>query len=493
MTLTKTEYLLFLKHRAWLWLKKYAKEKLPPIDANTQAVFDAGNRLEAYAERLFPAGLHLGFNSYDEYESLSSRTQEAISSGRQILFQARFDASRLICLTDVVEFTSPATVKLYEIKSSTKVKPEHEFDLAFQMVVLEELGYTVESISVIHVNNAYVRSEEINPHELLTISDITESVQEKRVATKEHIEQALAVVDSTTMPDISPRHCRLNSMSDWLPIYRGLVEVPEYSIYDLASPNAQLIGELEDQDIALMKDIQDSTTLTAKQLAQVEAIKNNTHVIDTEKIQAFLRTLTYPHYFLDYETCSDVIPPYDGTKPYQQVPCQYSLHILDKPGGDLRHSEYIHRTADHPAKSLAETLRKDIGDSGSIIVWYANFETKCNRDMAEMVPEYAEFFHDLNTRTVDLMVPFSEGMYVDPRFLGSASIKSVLPVLVPDLSYKKLVVQEGQTAQRLWMKAVLEDKETTVENDKLFFDLLAYCELDTLAMVRIYEKLLTLG
>jgi hypothetical protein len=202
-----------------------------------------------------------------------------------------------------------------------------------------------------------------------------------------------------------------------------------------------------------------------------------------------LAGLTYPLYFFDYETCADVIPPYDGTKPFQQVPVQYSLHILDAPNGELRHAEYLHTTPDHPGNALSEALSKEIGPTGSIIVWYAPFESGRNAELAEALPKYRDFYLDLNARMVDLMLPFSEGMYVHPAFGGSASIKKVLPVLVPELSYKDQAVQEGLTAQRLWKEAVLWGKGSQSQKDTLFKDLLSYCELDTLAMVRIFERL----
>ena len=490
MTLTKSEYLLFLKHRAWLWLKKYDRAKLPPVDANTQAIFDAGNKLEDYAEKLFPGATRLGFENYNEYTTLAQRTKKAISEGAKVLFQARFDAGNLICLTDVVEFTSPKSLNLYEIKSSTKPKDEHEYDLAFQCEVLQGAGYTVEKVFVMHVNREYVRQGVIDPSQLLTTVDISEKVRAKAELTKQHIQDAFRVMESQTIPDISPRFCRLQSLQDWLPIFRSLREVPECSIYDLASIDAKLVGLLEDQEIQYLKEIPDSIPLSEKQLRQVQAVKNATHAVQKENIKKFLDSLEYPLYFFDYETCADVIPPYDGVRPYQQVPSQYSLHIVECPGGDVRHTEYIHRTPDHPGEALSAALQKDIGPTGSVIVWYAPFETGRNAELGELLTSYTDFFLNLNGRVVDLMLPFSEGMYVDPKFMGSASIKKVLPVLVPELSYKKLAVQEGLTAQRLWMEAVLQGKGSPTEQEQLFSDLLTYCELDTFAMVKIYEKLL---
>lgn len=198
--------------------------------------------------------------------------------------------------------------------------------------------------------------------------------------------------------------------------------------------------------------------------------------------------LTFPLYFLDYETMSGLIPYFDGQRPYQQVPFQYSLHILESPGAKLTQKEYLHRDNSDPARPLTEQLINDIGTKGSIIVWFEGFEKARNSELAEMLPEYQEALWAINDRVVDLMIPFKNKWYDDPRFNGSASIKQVLPVLCPELSYKELGIQEGGSAQRLWMEAVLDSKHPE-DKDKVLNDLLEYCKLDTLAMVEIFRVL----
>ena len=185
----------------------------------------------------------------------------------------------------------------------------------------------------------------------------------------------------------------------------------------------------------------------------------------------------------------DVIPPFDGTSPYQQIPFQYSLHILDSPDADLRHEMYLHRSNSDPVIDLAKHLSTTIGPIGSVVTWNANFEKGCNSRMAKMHPEYSEFFESVNERVIDLAIPFQQNSFVDHRFLGSYSIKKVLPVLVPELSYKDLGINEGLAAQRKWMQAVLEEKFSETERIQILDDLEKYCELDTLAMVEIYRFL----
>lgn len=489
MQITKSEYMMFLKHPAWLWLKKNDKSKLPPVDDNTQAIFDAGNMFEAYAEKLFSDGLRLGFDNYQEYLTLPEATYKAIADGNKTIFQGRFEYEQLTFICDIIQFVGDKHLDLYEIKSSTKAKIDHEYDLAFQMVVLESLGYEVRNISVIHVNNSYVRQGAIKKGDLTATTDITEAVKSKREITKRHIEEALRVAQLPVIPDISPSHAKLGTFSEWLGIYRTLAAPKPYSIYDLCSPGVKRIEEIEKLGISSLIDIPDTIKLTDKQALQIKATKLNKALIEKEPIKEFLNSFTYPLYFLDYETLSSVVPYFDGMKPYQQVPFQYSLHVLDSPDAELRQLEYLHTENSSPVEPLSKTLKSHIGTEGSVITWNMSFEKSCNTTMGEIVPEYKEFYESLNGRIVDLMLPFANSWYVHKDFYGSASIKAVLPVMVPELSYKILGIQEGGAAQRLWMEAVLDGKRDG-EKDKILSDLVEYCGLDTLAMVEIYKAML---
>lgn len=445
--ISKSDYMLFLKHPAWLWVKKNDPKKIPAVDENTQALFNAGHQFEPYAESLFPEGVSLGFSDYDEYLSLPERTQDAIKRGDQVLLQPRFEWQDFTCICDIVSFVGDSEVDLYEIKASTRAKPEHEFDLTFQTAVLEGAGLKVRNISVIHVNNQYVRRGEIKADEITAFTDITEAVKAKSEATQKHMAQALAVASSSKMPDPNPDLARLNSKREWLEIYKNIV------------------GE-----------------------EAIETIEHSEPTIDHDAIKQFLDQLKYPLYFLDYETMMSLIPYFDGHRPYQQIPFQYSLHVLESPDAELEHREYLHRENSDPAHPLATQLCKDVGTEGTVLVWNEGFEKARNSELGEMLPKFKDAMEALNGRVVDLMIPFKSKWYANPRFNGSASIKQVLPVMCPELSYKELGIQEGGSAQRLWMEAVLDDKRAD-QKELIFADLIEYCKLDTLAMVEIYRKL----
>lgn len=447
MQLSKSEYMMFLKQPAWLWLKKNDPKKLPPVDENTQALFDAGHQFEPYAESLFPEGATLGFSDYSEYLSLPQRTQDAIKSGIQVLFQPRFEWQNFTCICDIVSFVGENEVDLYEIKASTSAKVEHEFDLAFQTAVLEGTGLKVRNIFVIHVNNQYVRHGDIEAEKITHIEDVTDRVRKRGDSTEKYMSLALATAQQQNMPDPSPALAKLGSKKDWLKVYEVIAPQPPK-----------------------------------------EYPKDTKPTINSNEIKSFLNELKYPLYFLDYETLMSLVPYFDGHRPYQQVPFQYSLHILQSPDAELDWKEYLHRDNSDPARPLTEQLIKDIRDSGTVLVWYEGFEKARNSELGEMLPEYKDAMEAINNRVVDLMIPFKNKWYDDPRFEGSASIKQVLPVLCPELSYKDLGIQEGGSAQRLWMEAVLDDKRAD-QKEQILADLIEYCKLDTLAMVEIFKKL----
>lgn len=486
--LSKSDFLVFMKHPAWLWLKKFEPAKLPPIDANTQALFDMGFRFEAYAEQLFSDGQRIT----GDYFEKDRMTAKLLATGAQTLFQAKFTApDNTACLTDVLVRVGGSEFDIYEIKVSTKAKPDHTWDLAFQKRVIEACGYKVRKTAVVHVNGQYVRSGDIDVMALTGITDVTDEVNATMPALDPKIKDAFDVILSPECPDLSPRYASYGGFYDWMPIYKKLKgDFAEDSVYNLARLNQPLITSFEDKGITKIQDIPAEiiSTLAPAQQMQIAGTKSGEVRIDKQAIAKFMQTIQFPIYFLDYETAADAVPLYDGTKPYQQIPMQYSLHILDAPGKELRHTEFLWTTTDNPMPPLIQQLKQDIGPVGSVAVWYKSFECGRHTEMAEMFPEHADFLLDLNKRVVDLIDPFQQQLYVDAKFKGSASIKNVLPVLAPDLSYKELGIQNGGDAQGSYMRAVFGDMPGD-EAKQTFADLLVYCALDTLAMVRIYEVL----
>lgn len=451
MQISKSDFMCFMRHPAWLWVKKHDPENIPPPDASTQAKFDAGHAFEPYVESLFPGGVSLGFDDFKDYDAVLERTQKALASGAKTLFQPRFIWKEFTCLSDIITVVDDKAVDLYEIKSSTKVRPEYYYDLAFQAAVIENNGLSVRDIWVIHVNNQYIRQGEVDARQLTTFENITKEMGGVKQQILGLMEESLAVANSETMPDPDPKLAKFGSKPDWLKIYQNIFPTEPEAFPDDAKPS-----------------------------------------VERPKIAQFLDNLEYPLYFFDYETLASLIPRFDGQRPYQQVPFQYSLHIINQPGGEVEHREYLHRDNSNPAPEVVKQLIKDVGGHGSIVVWFMGFEKSVNEELARMYPEYADQIMAINNRIVDLMIPFKSKWYDDPRFGGSASLKNVMPVVCPDLSYQVLNVQEGETAQRLWMETILDGKNAD-QKDQILADLSKYCELDTWAMVRIWQELVKIA
>ena len=486
--LSKSDYMLFLRHPAWLWLKKNDPTKLQPIHPSVQQRMDDGYEFEEYAERLFSDAQKIGFSDIVEYNTMLSRTSAAWAGGAQCVSQGMYRSGELTCITDILEAGVNGYI-LTEIKSSTSAKTEHELDLAFQKAVLEDAGYKIHQCRVAHVDSGYVRDGEIISKKLVALTDVTENVEKLIEKTKANIKTALEILKSDIIPDLAPENTGLNAFSEWLEIRKGLEpKLQDGSVYHLPYLTVRQAKNLKKLKIKLVSEITDVSFLSGATAKYWNAESQSKRTVDKANLQKFLTSLKYPIYYFDYETSQNVIPLWEGTRPYQQVPFQYSLHVKREAGSPVEHLEYLHVTKDNPIPQLLKSLTSHVGQVGSILVWYAPFETSRNKEMAEFSPDYANFLRHFNSRVVDLMDPFKDGIIDDPKFEGSSSIKKVLPVMVPGFSYADLNIKEGGSAARLWKDAVIK-KSPDLDVVQTFIDLKEYCERDTEAMVLIHEAL----
>ena len=220
---------------------------------------------------------------------------------------------------------------------------------------------------------------------------------------------------------------------------------------------------------------------------ELKAYRENQTIINKPALAEFLKSLQYPLYFLDYETISHPIPMFSGTKPYQQVPFQFSLHIQETPESLLEHKQFLHTFRTDPREEFTEKLVSVMGNSGSVIVYNQKFEEGCNDDLAEAFPQYAAQIKAINARMVDLLTPFSKRWAYHPAQCGSASIKKVLPAFTEE-SYEGLEIANGANASGLYLEFMQKGLPAAAK-EKLWADLTAYCELDTFAMVKLLEVL----
>jgi len=485
--LSKSDFLKYQTCPSYLWLWKHKKDVVPVDEEEAiNRRLEQGNEVERYARKLFASAVLVETKG----RQAKQETEKLAADGVKTIFQATvFTNTGLLAMADVITFDEATqTWTLYEVKSTNSIKPEHIYDTAFQRVAFEEAGYKIGNVGVIHLNKDYVRRGELEPSKLLVRTDITEKVEKILPTIRQQVNDALELIERADEP--KGCSCRLKTKSGHCPTFHYLnPDIPEYSVFNISRIGGKNLALLIDGEIHNVHDVPDDIKLSIPQRNQIEVAKSQQPLVSKSDIDELLNELEYPLYFLDYETVSTALPLFDGCTPFQQIPFQYSLHVLRQPDGELEHYEYLSESGKEiPMPELLATMRQQIGDKGSVIVWYKVFETGRNSEMAKAYPEYAEFLEGVNNRVFDLMEVFSKQHYVHHKFNGSSSIKAVLPVLVPEFSYKELDIQNGAIASIRWYDAAVGNM-TDEQAKNTFASLLKYCCLDTLAMVKIYEYL----
>jgi len=496
MQLTKSDFLKYKECPSYLWFFKNKPEvvKDKEIDPFVQGLIEQGAEVEDWALKLYPDGVHIrAFN-----DIAVATTQRLIKEGKKTIFQATFSDGELYAMIDILEWNDLyGGWDIIEVKSSSSQvdqelgtrKNEFLDDTGFQRILLKRLGMKVVNVYMLQVNKKYIRQGEVDLKQLFVLKEITTDVIDLEVIHKEEIQSAIDIINQPQEP--TSCQCRYKARKKHCGAYAYLYpDTPDYAVYDLhkIGLSKRLLREMVDSNIIGMNDIEDASEFKKMKLWQWESYRDDEERLDPIGIRKELESLEYPLYFLDYETLPSAVPKYDGTWPHQQVVFQYSLHIIESEGTKPIHKEYLHTSNEKPMHAIAENLRKDIGDEGSVIVWYKPFEVPRTNELADAVPEHKEFLTALADRIYDLMDIVTEGYYHHKDFRGSASIKNVLPVMCPELSYKVLNVQNGGQAMTTYRDLIFSDIYQGREED-VIKDLLAYCELDTWAMVRIWEEM----
>ena len=485
--LTKSDFIKFIQCPKYLWLYKHRKDLIPEeIDESLQRIFDEGYHVESYAYKLFPGGVNAQVGGFAES---IKRTKELMTLKTSIIFQPTISGKELFCRADIIKLNKDGeSWDIYEVKSATYVKDINIYDLSFQKICFESSGYKIGKIYLLYINNQYIRKGEIEPNKLLLMEDITEQVEYLEEKTKLKIKDALNVIDQKNETSVRIlKQCRKPFECTFLDYCWK--NIPKKSIYSIIGGLTETkLNILLDEGILEIKDIPEGIITSKAGLRQYHAEKYDKVHIEKENIKEELKQLEYPLYFLDYETFAPGVPLFDGYKPYQRMIFQYSLHVQDKQGGDLKHYSYLAKDWEDPSEKLAKDLKEKIKEKGSVISWNMGFEKGCDTEMGERYSERTSFFEDINNRMFDLMNVFKKGYYVHKDFYGSASLKRVLPVMVPELSYSDLEIQEGMAASNKW-RDMIDPKTDKKDSEKIYDNLFKYCERDTLAMVKILERL----
>lgn len=490
IVLSKTDYLEYrdCKKNAWVKIHKPDIYSQFPLSEFDKLLMVSGGEVEKVARKLFPSGIPIKGRD----GAAQALTLEYIQKKQSVLFQPIFKKDGFIAAVDVLEYNADANCfSLYEIKSTSSVKKDiHYHDAAFQVNLLRKFGIFVEKIYIIHLNKEYILSNSLNINMLFTIADVTEIVESLCEEVSLEMGFALKYLSQDELPN-GYCQCIYKGRSAHCRTFTYLnPDVPKYGVHDISNigSSPKKLTELIDSSIFRIEDIPAHIEFNKNPSNQIEVYKSGGKIIDKEAIAKEINNLQFPLYFIDYETYAPPIPRYNGFSPYLSIPFQYALYVLDSPEVEPRLLEFIHVASDDPSSYFVESLREHIGEDGNIIVWYKPFEAPRNNELAIRIPEMKVYLESFNNRIYDLRDIFKNQHYVDKGFLGKTSIKNVLPIMVPTLSYKELDIQGGASASENWNR-LFTDNLSENEKEKIIQSLKIYCGLDAYAMYAIWRQL----
>ncbi len=425
-----------------LWLHKHAPELRDEMDLAQQNIFLQGTSVGEIARELFPGGVDASPVDAFHYQQSVLDTARYIASGHEVIYEAAFQFEGVLAAIDIL-VKKRGKWYAYEVKSSTSVKEQFVQDAALQHFVINRSGLPLQDIFLVHINNKYVRKGELNIGELFTRQSLKKEVKIWEPFVEEKIRELKRTVVLEQVPAIDPgKHC------------------------DKPYP-CDFYGHC-------WKDA-------------MEMKFNYPPNIDSHELKIFLNELRYPLYYMDFETYMLAVPEFDGHWPYRQVPFQFSVHRQEKYDSEPVHQAFLAKNDCDPCPEFVEKLVEAMGTRGSILVWNISFENGRLNELKKDYPRFAQAIEKIQSRMVDLMVPFRKKHFYLPEMNGSYSIKNVLPVLVPEMTYEGLPISNGADASVAFYNLRFEKDEEKVKATREA--LLTYCEQDTLAMVRILEKI----
>lgn len=484
MKLSKSKYCNGIQCKKMLWLDKYKSEYKEELGNNS--VLDNGNEVHEIARNLFGKNINIEFN--DNLNEMVKDTKKALDNQNVVITEASFVYQDNFCSVDILKKCKDE-YEMYEVKSSTHLKDIFVNDLSYQYYVLTKLGLNVTKAFVVIIDSSYVRKEELELNKLFKKIDCTDNiillqnkVTENIKEINDYMKQIHEPKDDIGIKCFEPYKC---------PFFNYCIkDIVKPNIFDIRLMSNKKKLELYKKNKYKYQDLLNEE-INNKYKEQIEyELYNKKDKIEKKNIKAFLSKLSYPLYFLDFETFQISIPKYEGIKPYEQIPFQYSLHFYENIDGKLKHKEFLSETDIDPRRKVAEHLVQDIPKNVCVLAYNMSFEKNVIKNLANLYPDLKDHLMKIYDNINDLMIPFKNRDYYTKDMHGSYSIKYVLPALFPDestLDYHNLdMIHNGSEA----MDSFINLGNKTKDEQKIIrTNLLKYCYLDTYAMVKIFDKL----
>ncbi|MBI2608090.1 MAG: DUF2779 domain-containing protein [Deltaproteobacteria bacterium] len=487
--LTKTKYVKGVRCLKALYLNVYQPELGKEPDESQKMIMAQGQAVGEFAKKEFKGGVDIS-KSDGKFDEQVRLTKEALKKDVPAIFEATFLHEGVLCKVDILERTKKGW-NLIEVKSSTKVTEEHIHDVAVQYAVLKGAGIQVERAYLMLVNTACIYPDLSN---FFKKEDVTKEVEMKLSEVKGNLKKQFDVLKSKREPKIDigeyclkfpgnkkPRACEFKEHC-WK-------HIKENSVFELYRLKKEKQFDLYTSGVLQIKALPKGYKLNAMQERQVEAVFSKAPYMDKAGIGDFLSQIEYPVHYLDFETANPAIPRFKGIHPYEHIPFQFSCFVREE-NGNLLYREFLQLGTNDPREALLKALLEGIQNRGSIFVYNAVFEKRILKSLAKSFPKYEKKINGIIERIVDMMDIFLN-YYYHPDFHGSLSLKKIVPVLAPSLSYEGMEIAEGGSASAAYMRTLTEDL-SEIEISAIEKNLREYCKKDTQVMVEIHDFFLNL-
>ena len=482
--LSKSKYCKAIQCNKILWLDKYKKEYM--TETSNEAILADGIEVGKLARGILGNFANIEYN--EDKTIMIEQTKLLMKKAPNIITEASFTYNNNFCSVDILKNDKDG-IEIYEVKSTLDMKEINLDDVSYQVYVLKNLGYKVKSVNLVHLNREYRRKGELELKKLFKIENITDIVASKQNEVEEKIKEINEYMKQTEEPkDSISENCFMNSYECpyWKYCSRNL---PKNNVFDIAGMRTKAKVQFYKNGKISFQDLENEQ-LGEKYKQQIEVEASNETIINNEKIREFLKTITYPIYFLDFEGYKKAIPEYDNTWPAEQIPFQYSIHYIEKENAPVKHLEFIAENGKDPRRIIAEKLVENIPQNACIVVYNNSYESTRLTELSELYEDLKDSLVNLREHIVDIIVPFRSRWYYCKEMQGSYSIKYVLPALYPNepsLDYHNLpVVHNGTEASQTYLDLPNHTKE---EQEKIKKGMFLYCGLDTYALVKVWEKL----
>lgn len=483
--LSKTRYLSGCQCHLKLWYDCYERELGVDVDVVTQAIFDTGHEVGRLARQRYPGGALVEADHLHTQEALAQTRALLADESVPAIFEAAFEHRHVLIRADILERSTRGGFNLIEVKSGTTVKNVNEHDVAIQVWVLRGAGIHVASTGLLTLNRGYVfNGERLDVHRLFRFHDLDDAVAEHLPWIGEDVTHLHSMLSANEAPDIEPGdHCFEPYDCAYYDFCTRDWQYPAHPITDLPRLRAAKREQLESREIEEISDIPDDFPLSKPQaIVRLSVITGNEHV--SPQLQDEISQLSSPIRYLDFESFSPAIPRYAGTRCYDAIPFQFSMHIENE-RGNVVHREFLWAQESDPRRPLALALLEAAGHEGPICV-YSGFERRMIKALSREFPDLSLALDALLERLRDLL-KVVQSHYYHPEFHGSFSIKQVLPVLVPEMSYDDLSIADGREASAAYQNSL--DCDDPAERKRIHAALKEYCRQDTLAMLALRRVL----